>query len=92
MPLISIQKRPACLILLQTLSTLIGLSVAFWITVRMSVTRPPTRASTCTSTLTPRDELRHQPYQVGDAAFIHDMLFLPDGGTARVDFPGGSAQ
>jgi glyoxylase-like metal-dependent hydrolase (beta-lactamase superfamily II) len=30
-------------------------------------------------------------YVVGDAAFIHDTLFMPDGGTARCDFPGGSA-
>ena len=31
-------------------------------------------------------------YIVGDAAFIHDTLFVPDGGTARTDFPGGSAK
>ena len=31
-------------------------------------------------------------YLVGDAAFIHDTLFMPDGGTARADFPGGSAR
>jgi glyoxylase-like metal-dependent hydrolase (beta-lactamase superfamily II) len=31
-------------------------------------------------------------YVVGDAAFIHDTLFMPDGGTARADFPGGSAR
>jgi glyoxylase-like metal-dependent hydrolase (beta-lactamase superfamily II) len=30
-------------------------------------------------------------YVVGDAAFIHDTLFQPDYGTARCDFPGGSA-
>lgn len=30
-------------------------------------------------------------YLVGDAAFVHDTLFMPDGGTARADFPGGSA-
>jgi glyoxylase-like metal-dependent hydrolase (beta-lactamase superfamily II) len=30
-------------------------------------------------------------YIVGDAAFIHDTLFMPDSGTARADFPGGSA-
>ena len=28
---------------------------------------------------------------IGDAAFIHDTIFMPDGGTARADFPGGSA-
>ncbi|WP_426954807.1 MBL fold metallo-hydrolase [Muricoccus radiodurans] len=27
----------------------------------------------------------------GDAAFIHDTLFMPDSGTARADFPGGDA-
>lgn len=30
-------------------------------------------------------------YLVGDAAFVHDTLFMPDSGTARADFPGGSA-
>ncbi len=30
-------------------------------------------------------------YLVGDAAFVGDTLFMPDFGTARVDFPGGSA-
>lgn len=28
---------------------------------------------------------------VGDAAFVHDTLFMPDSGTARCDFPGGDA-
>jgi uncharacterized protein (TIGR01244 family) len=27
-------------------------------------------------------------FVVGDAAFIHDTLFMPDSGTARADFPG----
>ncbi|WP_311063455.1 MBL fold metallo-hydrolase [Halomonas sp. DWK9] len=31
-------------------------------------------------------------YVIGDAAFVHDTLFQPDFGTARADFPGGSAQ
>jgi glyoxylase-like metal-dependent hydrolase (beta-lactamase superfamily II) len=31
-------------------------------------------------------------YVVGDAAFIHDTIFMPDSGTARADFPGGSAE
>jgi glyoxylase-like metal-dependent hydrolase (beta-lactamase superfamily II) len=31
-------------------------------------------------------------YVVGDAAFVHDTLFMPDSGTARADFPGGSAR
>ncbi len=31
-------------------------------------------------------------YVVGDAAFVHDSLLMPDFGTARCDFPGGSAK
>jgi len=30
-------------------------------------------------------------YLIGDAAFVGDSLFMPDGGTARCDFPGGDA-
>jgi len=30
-------------------------------------------------------------YRVGDAVFVGDTLFMPDVGTARCDFPGGSA-
>jgi len=30
-------------------------------------------------------------YVVGEAAFVGDTLFMPDGGTARCDFPGGDA-
>ncbi|GLS87198.1 hypothetical protein GCM10010873_21720 [Cypionkella aquatica] len=30
-------------------------------------------------------------YVAGDAAFVGDTLFMPDFGTARCDFPGGSA-
>ena len=30
-------------------------------------------------------------YVIGDSAFIGDTLFMPDFGTARADFPGGSA-
>lgn len=30
-------------------------------------------------------------YVIGDAAFVGDTLFMPDYGTARVDFPGGDA-
>ena len=30
-------------------------------------------------------------YVIGDAAFIHDTLFMPDSGSARTDFPGGDA-
>ena len=31
-------------------------------------------------------------YVIGDAAFVGDTLFMPDFGTARADFPGGSAE
>ncbi|MFN3745600.1 MAG: MBL fold metallo-hydrolase [Hyphomicrobiaceae bacterium] len=31
-------------------------------------------------------------YVFGDAAFVGDTLFMPDYGTARADFPGGSAR
>jgi len=30
-------------------------------------------------------------YEVGDAVFVGDTLFMPDVGTARCDFPGGDA-
>jgi len=30
-------------------------------------------------------------YLVGDAVFVGDSIFMPDGGTARCDFPGGDA-
>ncbi|HBD19401.1 MAG TPA: MBL fold metallo-hydrolase [Arenimonas sp.] len=30
-------------------------------------------------------------YLIGDALFVGDSLFMPDGGTARCDFPGGDA-
>jgi glyoxylase-like metal-dependent hydrolase (beta-lactamase superfamily II) len=41
---------------------------------------------------TPGHTLASIAYFVGDAAFIHDTIFMPDGGTARADFPGGSAR
>ena len=31
-------------------------------------------------------------YLIDDAAFVGDTLFMPDGGTARADFPGGDAR
>lgn len=31
-------------------------------------------------------------FVIGDAAFVGDTLFMPDGGTARADFPGGCAR
>ncbi|MBR2657394.1 MAG: MBL fold metallo-hydrolase [Loktanella sp.] len=30
-------------------------------------------------------------YVVGNAAFVHDTLMMPDSGTSRADFPGGSS-
>ena len=41
---------------------------------------------------TPGHTLASIAYVVGNTAFIHDTLFMPDGGTARADFPGGSAR
>lgn len=31
-------------------------------------------------------------YNIGDALFTGDLLFMPDAGTGRCDFPGGSSQ
>ena len=41
--------------------------------------------------LSPGHTLCSITYVIGDAAFIHDTLFMPDSGTARADFPGGDA-
>ena len=30
-------------------------------------------------------------FKIGDALFVGDLIFMPDAGTARCDFPGGSA-
>jgi glyoxylase-like metal-dependent hydrolase (beta-lactamase superfamily II) len=38
----------------------------------------------------PGHTLASVTYVVGDCAFIHDTLFMPDFGTARCDFPGGA--
>lgn len=40
----------------------------------------------------PGHTLASVTYVIGDAAFIHDTIFMPDTGTARADFPGGSAK
>src|SRR4029077_2956210 len=40
----------------------------------------------------PGHTLASVTYVIGDAAFVHDTLFMPDCGTARADFPGGSAK
>ncbi|MDT0684094.1 MULTISPECIES: MBL fold metallo-hydrolase [Roseobacteraceae] len=42
-------------------------------------------------TLSPDHTLGSITYLCGDAAFVHDTLMQPDSGTARADFPGGSA-
>lgn len=40
---------------------------------------------------TPGHTPAHMSWQIGDAVFLGDTLFMPDYGTARCDFPGGSA-
>jgi glyoxylase-like metal-dependent hydrolase (beta-lactamase superfamily II) len=42
--------------------------------------------------LSPGHTLCSVSYLIGNAAFIHDTLFMPDSGTARADFPGGNAR
>jgi len=40
----------------------------------------------------PGHKLAATTYVVGDAAFVHDTLMMPESGTSRADFPGGSAK
>lgn len=40
---------------------------------------------------TPGHTLASIAYVAGDAAFVHDTLMMPDSGTSRADFPGGSS-
>lgn len=40
---------------------------------------------------TPGHTPAHMSWKIGDAVFVGDTLFAPDYGTARCDFPGGSA-
>ena len=40
---------------------------------------------------TPGHTPAHMSWRVGDAVFLGDTLFMPDYGSARCDFPGGSA-
>lgn len=42
--------------------------------------------------LTPGHTPACMTHVMGDAAFVGDTLFMPDGGTARADFPGGDAR
>ena len=44
------------------------------------------------SMLTPGHTPACMAHQIGDAVFVGDTLFMPDGGTARADFPGGDAR
>jgi glyoxylase-like metal-dependent hydrolase (beta-lactamase superfamily II) len=41
--------------------------------------------------LSPGHTLASVTYAIGNAAFVHDTVFMPDSGTARADFPGGDA-
>ena len=40
---------------------------------------------------TPGHTPAHMSWQIEDALFVGDTLFMPDYGTARCDFPGGSS-
>jgi uncharacterized protein (TIGR01244 family) len=40
----------------------------------------------------PGHTLASVTYVIGDGAFVHDTIFMPDSGTARADFPGGNAK
>jgi glyoxylase-like metal-dependent hydrolase (beta-lactamase superfamily II) len=42
--------------------------------------------------LSPGHTLCSITYLIGNTAFVHDTLFMPDSGTARADFPGGDAR
>jgi glyoxylase-like metal-dependent hydrolase (beta-lactamase superfamily II) len=42
--------------------------------------------------LSPGHTLCSVTYIIGNAAFVHDTVFMPDSGTARADFPGGDAR
>jgi glyoxylase-like metal-dependent hydrolase (beta-lactamase superfamily II) len=46
---------------------------------------------TVTTLHTPGHTPACMTHVVGDAAFVGDTLFMPDGGSARADFPGGDA-
>ncbi len=45
-----------------------------------------------TAMLTPGHTPACMTHLIGDAVFVGDTLFMPDGGTARADFPGGDAR
>jgi glyoxylase-like metal-dependent hydrolase (beta-lactamase superfamily II) len=45
----------------------------------------------CVALHTPGHTPACMTHVMGDAAFVGDTLFMPDGGSARADFPGGDA-
>ena len=45
----------------------------------------------CLALHTPGHTPACMTHVIGDAAFVGDTLFMPDGGSARADFPGGDA-
>ena len=45
----------------------------------------------CLAIYTPGHTPACMVHVMGDAAFVGDTLFMPDGGSARADFPGGDA-
>ena len=46
----------------------------------------------CVAIATPGHTPACMVHIIGDAVFVGDTLFMPDGGTARADFPGGDAR
>lgn len=48
-------------------------------------------AMTCQAIHTPGHTPACMTHVIGNAAFVGDTLFMPDGGSARADFPGGDA-
>ncbi|TFF27568.1 MBL fold metallo-hydrolase [Jiella endophytica] len=48
-------------------------------------------AMDCVAIHTPGHTPACMTHVMGDAAFVGDTLFMPDGGSARADFPGGDA-
>ena len=49
-------------------------------------------AMTCFAMHTPGHTPACMTHVIGDVAFVGDTLFMPDGGSARADFPGGDAR
>ena len=51
-----------------------------------------TRGVGATALLVPGHTPADMAYRVDHAVFVGDMLFMPNAGTAKADFPGGDAQ